>query len=214
MSFQITTVFLRFHFFAVLPSNAHLHLLHPLQTLLSHPKNEKLRFTLTTIHLYGIHMCIQVIEDVSLFLYRKGNIQIICMHMCISYGWMITRVFLNFHFFAVIYIYMSFSAVWKKKIWLSMVILSGPFFSLLLLWMWQIYYHSPEEEIAYGPGCWLWDYLRRSGASGFLLPLSGGADSSSVAGIVGCMCQLVVKGHFFYFHFQQHFKLQRLVVQF
>ncbi|KAL8196297.1 hypothetical protein R6Q57_025297 [Mikania cordata] len=57
----------------------------------------------------------------------------------------------------------------------------------------QIKYHSPEEEIAFGPGCWLWDYLRRSGASGFLLPLSGGADSSSVAGIVGCMCQLVVK---------------------
>ncbi|GAY39349.1 hypothetical protein CUMW_043670 [Citrus unshiu] len=56
-----------------------------------------------------------------------------------------------------------------------------------------INYHSPEEEIAFGPGCWLWDYLRRSGASGFLLPLSGGADSSSVAAIVGCMCQLVVK---------------------
>lgn len=55
-------------------------------------------------------------------------------------------------------------------------------------------YHSPEEEIAFGPGCWLWDYLRRSGASGFLVPLSGGADSSSVAAIVGCMCQLVVKG--------------------
>ncbi|XP_057419255.1 glutamine-dependent NAD(+) synthetase-like [Lotus japonicus] len=57
----------------------------------------------------------------------------------------------------------------------------------------KIKYHSPEEEIAYGPACWLWDYLRRSGASGFLLPLSGGADSSSVAAIVGCMCQLVVK---------------------
>ncbi|XAR55171.1 NAD(+) synthase (glutamine-hydrolyzing) [Bertholletia excelsa] len=57
----------------------------------------------------------------------------------------------------------------------------------------KISYHSPEEEIAFGPACWLWDYLRRSGASGFLLPLSGGADSSSVAAIVGCMCQLVVK---------------------
>ena len=31
----------------------------------------------------------------------------------------------------------------------------------------------------------------RSGAGGFLLPLSGGADSSSVAAIVGCMCQMV-----------------------
>ena len=35
-------------------------------------------------------------------------------------------------------------------------------------------YHSPEEEVALGPSCWLWDYLRRSGASGFFLPLSGG----------------------------------------
>jgi NAD+ synthase (glutamine-hydrolysing) len=52
---------------------------------------------------------------------------------------------------------------------------------------------APEEEIARGPACWLWDYLRRSGASGFLLPLSGGADSSSVAAIVGCMCQMVFK---------------------
>ena len=46
---------------------------------------------------------------------------------------------------------------------------------------------------AAGPACWLWDYLRRSGASGFLLPLSGGADSSSVAAIVGCMCQMVLR---------------------
>lgn len=57
-------------------------------------------------------------------------------------------------------------------------------------------YHDPYEEIALGPACWLWDYLRRSGATGYLLPLSGGADSSSVAGIVGCMCQLVVKGFY------------------
>ncbi|KAG5249468.1 glutamine-dependent NAD(+) synthetase [Salix suchowensis] len=68
--------------------------------------------------------------------------------------------------------------------------LSSP---LSMIYDMQINYHSPEEEIAFGPGCWLWDYLRRSGASGFLLPLSGGADSSSVAAIVGCMCQLVVK---------------------
>ncbi|QHO57777.1 glutamine-dependent NAD(+) synthetase-like [Arachis hypogaea] len=37
------------------------------------------------------------------------------------------------------------------------------------------------------------DYLRRSGAFGFLLPLFGGADSSSVAVVVWYMCQLVVK---------------------
>lgn len=57
----------------------------------------------------------------------------------------------------------------------------------------EIRYHTIEEEIAYGPACWLWDYLRRSGAAGFFLPLSGGADSSSVACIVGIMCHLVTK---------------------
>lgn len=32
----------------------------------------------------------------------------------------------------------------------------------------------------------------RSGASGYLLPLSGGADSSSTAALVASMCQMVV----------------------
>ena len=27
----------------------------------------------------------------------------------------------------------------------------------------QIVYLDPEEEIARGPACWLWDYLRRCG---------------------------------------------------
>ncbi|KAI8470126.1 MAG: glutamine-dependent NAD(+) synthetase with GAT domain-containing protein [Monoraphidium minutum] len=54
-------------------------------------------------------------------------------------------------------------------------------------------YHAPEEEIALGPAAWLWDYLRRCGAGGFLLPLSGGADSSATAAIVGSMCQMVVR---------------------
>eukprot|EP00594_Rhizosolenia_setigera_P013916 CAMPEP_0178957546 /NCGR_PEP_ID=MMETSP0789-20121207/10990_1 /TAXON_ID=3005 /ORGANISM="Rhizosolenia setigera, Strain CCMP 1694" /LENGTH=639 /DNA_ID=CAMNT_0020639839 /DNA_START=498 /DNA_END=2417 /DNA_ORIENTATION=- len=52
-------------------------------------------------------------------------------------------------------------------------------------------YHSPEEECCLGPACWLWDFLRRSGASGFFLPLSGGADSSAVAAIVGSMCVML-----------------------
>ncbi|MPC16384.1 putative glutamine-dependent NAD(+) synthetase [Portunus trituberculatus] len=52
---------------------------------------------------------------------------------------------------------------------------------------------TPEEEILYGPACWLWDYLRRSGQGGFLLPLSGGVDSSSTATIVYSMCHLVVQ---------------------
>jgi NAD+ synthase (glutamine-hydrolysing) len=54
-------------------------------------------------------------------------------------------------------------------------------------------YHKPQEEIALGPACWLWDYLRRSQAAGFFLALSGGLDSCSVATIVFSMCQLVVK---------------------
>ena len=54
------------------------------------------------------------------------------------------------------------------------------------------YRYIPEEEIAYGPAAWMWDYLRRCGACGFLLPLSGGADSSSTAAIVGVMCGMVV----------------------
>eukprot|EP00924_Labyrinthula_sp_SR-Ha-C_P001212 maker-scaffold_7-snap-gene-17.31-mRNA-1 protein AED:0.02 eAED:0.03 QI:0/0.5/0.4/1/1/1/5/515/747 len=54
-------------------------------------------------------------------------------------------------------------------------------------------YYKFEEEIAYGASVWCWDYLRRSGANGFFLPLSGGADSSSTAAIIGCMCQMVVK---------------------
>ena len=53
--------------------------------------------------------------------------------------------------------------------------------------------HAPEEEIALGPACWLWDYLRRSGAAGYFIPLSGGADSGAVATLVGSMCQLVAK---------------------
>ena len=53
--------------------------------------------------------------------------------------------------------------------------------------------HIPEAEIALGPACWLWDYLRRSGAAGYFIPLSGGADSGAVATLVGSMCQLVAK---------------------
>jgi len=51
--------------------------------------------------------------------------------------------------------------------------------------------HHPMEEIAFGPSGWLWDYLRRSGQRGYFLPLSGGADSSSTAALVGIMCQRV-----------------------
>ncbi|KAK1144354.1 glutamine-dependent NAD(+) synthetase [Aspergillus melleus] len=53
--------------------------------------------------------------------------------------------------------------------------------------------HAPEEEVALGPACWLWDYLRRSGAAGFFLPLSGGIDSCATATIVHSMCREVIK---------------------
>lgn len=52
-------------------------------------------------------------------------------------------------------------------------------------------YHDAMEEIAMGPACWLWDYLRRSKQGGFFLPLSGGIDSCSTACIVYSMCRLI-----------------------
>ncbi|PLW51740.1 hypothetical protein PCASD_00524 [Puccinia coronata f. sp. avenae] len=54
-------------------------------------------------------------------------------------------------------------------------------------------YQTPEEEIALGPACWLWDYLRRSGMKGYFVPLSGGIDSCATAMIVYSMCTLVTK---------------------
>lgn len=46
--------------------------------------------------------------------------------------------------------------------------------------------------MTYEPSCWLWDYLKKSGGSGFFLPLSGGVDSTSVALIIFNMCKLLV----------------------
>jgi NAD+ synthase (glutamine-hydrolysing) len=57
----------------------------------------------------------------------------------------------------------------------------------------QPFYHVPEEEIALGPACWLWDYLRRSKTAGYLVPLSGGIDSCATATIVFSMCRLVLQ---------------------
>lgn len=51
--------------------------------------------------------------------------------------------------------------------------------------------HLPEEEIENGPSLWMWDYLRRSGARGYFLPLSGGADSAAVASSVASMARMV-----------------------
>ncbi|KAF8504123.1 hypothetical protein JB92DRAFT_2968916, partial [Gautieria morchelliformis] len=54
-------------------------------------------------------------------------------------------------------------------------------------------YHTPEEEIALGPACWLWDYLRRSRTQGYFIPLSGGIDSCATSVIVYSMCRLVAE---------------------
>jgi len=53
--------------------------------------------------------------------------------------------------------------------------------------------HSVEEEIALCAGCYLWDYLRRSGTAGYLVPLSGGIDSCATATIVYSMCRIVME---------------------
>jgi len=57
----------------------------------------------------------------------------------------------------------------------------------------KVQYHKPEEEIAYGPAAWLWDYLRRSKCPGFFVPLSGGIDSCATAIIVYSMCRMVIQ---------------------
>jgi len=51
------------------------------------------------------------------------------------------------------------------------------------------------QEIVNAASAWLWDYLRRSGAMGFMLPLSGGADSAVTATIVYNMCVLLDKAY-------------------
>jgi NAD+ synthase (glutamine-hydrolysing) len=49
-----------------------------------------------------------------------------------------------------------------------------------------------EEQMEMGPACWIWDYLRRSNAAGFVVPLSGGIDSGCTATIIFSMCRLVI----------------------
>lgn len=50
-----------------------------------------------------------------------------------------------------------------------------------------------EKEMNYAAFCWMWDYLRRSGACGLFLPLSGGADSATVAVMVSLLCKKIYK---------------------
>lgn len=55
------------------------------------------------------------------------------------------------------------------------------------------FYHPEAVEIGLGPALWMWDYLRKSGAGGFYIPLSGGLDSCSCALIVFTMCKELSK---------------------
>ena len=57
----------------------------------------------------------------------------------------------------------------------------------------EVKYVNPMEEISSGPPLWMWDYLRRSEARGFFLPLSGGADSSSTAAMVASMAMMIME---------------------
>jgi len=52
---------------------------------------------------------------------------------------------------------------------------------------WQTGEHVKEEEFARAVGLGLFDYLRKSRSRGFVVSLSGGADSSSVASLVSLM---------------------------
>lgn len=55
------------------------------------------------------------------------------------------------------------------------------------------HYQGEENEIATGPALWMWDYMRKCGASGVFLPLSGGLDSCSCALIVYCMARFLAQ---------------------
>ena len=57
----------------------------------------------------------------------------------------------------------------------------------------EVVYYLPEEEIAYGPACYLFDYLRRAKQAGFFLALSGGIDSCATAVIIHSMTRLVLQ---------------------
>jgi NAD+ synthase (glutamine-hydrolysing) len=57
----------------------------------------------------------------------------------------------------------------------------------------QLKIHAAEEEISLSAACYCWDYLRRSGQAGYLIPLSGGLDSCSTTMLIYSMSREVVK---------------------
>ena len=57
----------------------------------------------------------------------------------------------------------------------------------------RIFSYSREEQVLNVPACYLWDYLRRSTASGFFINLNENIESASVLLIISAMCELVLK---------------------
>jgi NAD+ synthase (glutamine-hydrolysing) len=57
---------------------------------------------------------------------------------------------------------------------------------------WEGQGHAKEEECSRAVALGLFDYLRKSGARGFVVSLSGGADSAAVACLVGLMHRFAV----------------------
>jgi len=58
---------------------------------------------------------------------------------------------------------------------------------------WEAGAHVKEEEFARAEALGLFDYLRKSRSGGFVLSLSGGADSAAVAALIGVMVRLAVR---------------------
>lgn len=54
-------------------------------------------------------------------------------------------------------------------------------------------FDCPQKQMLLASSSYLWDYIRKSGACGIFLPLSGGADSGLTALIVYYMCERLYK---------------------
>lgn len=55
--------------------------------------------------------------------------------------------------------------------------------------------HTGPEERACSTAYWMWDFLRRSGALGFCMGISGGVDSAASLALVAVMCQMVMESY-------------------
>ena len=54
---------------------------------------------------------------------------------------------------------------------------------------WEISNHLKEEEFTHAISLGLFDYMRKSRSNGFVVSLSGGADSTAVATLCACMVE-------------------------